>query len=629
MELAVRVGAVPAEGGGFRFRVWAPRARRVKVDYVGTVRRHFPLARGERGYFEGHDPAAVAGDRYWLTVDGARLPDPASRWQPEGVRGPSCLLDLTQARSQRAPPRPVELGRAVLYEMHIGTFSPEGTFAGALPELAELAHLGVTAVELLPVEEERGGRGWGYGPVHQFAVRQAYGGPAGLLEFVAEAHAVGLSVLLDVVYNHWSAQAAFLEKFGPYFHPRAITPWGPTPNIDGSGSDEVRRYFFDNARLWLSEYGVDGFRLDAVHEIHDRSARPFWAEFSDECRAATAPEGRPPVLIAESDLNDVRILQPTSEGGWGLDAQWSDDFHHALHAAVTGERLGYYADYDGLEGLARAFERPFLYEGQYSVVRDRRYGAPARGAGPDRFVVFDQNHDQIGNRGDGARLTTLVGDRLARVALGLTLFSPYVPMLFMGEEYGEKRPFYFFADPPRGFARRVTTDRLRQLRSNGFADPPPDPSDPRTMERCRLDRSAARSPEGTEHRALVRELLRLRRELPALARPGSVRAIGWEASRRIAIRRDAGSASAALLANLADAPQRFPDLGWAGIWTERLDSGERTADAGTGSSRRVWTLQGGPSSREVRPRSFVLVERAGDDVSASVDAGAARTLATS
>jgi len=465
-------------------------------------------------------------------------------------------VNTTTLGIDRSASHDVVLSRAVLYELHVGTFSTEGTFDGAIEHLDDLASTGITAVELLPIQEERGERGWGYGPVHQFAVRRSYGGPGGLARFVNAAHAHGLSVLLDAVYNHWSYPAMFLERFAPYFHATASTPWGPTPNVDGVGADEVRHYLFENARLWLEDYGVDGFRLDAVHEVYDRSAVPFWAEFSDLCREIGERMGRHPVLIAESDLNDTKVVRPRSQGGWGLDAQWSDDFHSALHAALTGERAGYYVDFGSLAQLAKAFERPYLFEGGYSVFRARTHGSPAGDVDPFRFVVFDQNHDQVGNRGDGARLTTLLSPGLARVALGLLLFAPYVPMLFMGEEYGERRPFYFFADPPAALARRVVQGRLRQLRSNGFTEPPPSPVELSTQELSRLDWTRAGSPVGQAHRAFVAALTTLRREWPAL-QGGVASARAWEESRRIEIRRSHAGSDALFLANLGRETGRF------------------------------------------------------------------------
>ena len=603
-----RLGAVPAPDGGFEFRVWGPRADRIAVSYLDGRSRRFPLEREATGYFVGTDPSARAGDRYWLSVDGRRLPDPASRSQPDGVSGPSALVDLRSASAAAAPRRPVRLADEVLYELHVGAFSPEGTFDGAVARLEPLRRIGVTVVELLPIEEERGDRGWGYGPVHSFAARRAYGGPAALLRFVTRAHELGLGVLLDVVYNHWSGQAAFLERFGPYFHPRASTPWGPTPNVDGPKSGEVRRYFFDNARMWLEEYGVDGFRLDAVHEIYDRSSRPFWAEFSERCRALGEALGRRPVLIAESALNDVRVVRPLAEGGWGIDAQWSDDFHHALHAALTGERAGYYVDFGSLDAVARAFERPFVLDGKYSRYYERRHGAPVSGVRDEQFVVFDQNHDQVGNRGDGARLTRLLPDGLVRVALGLTLLAPYVPMLFMGEEYGETRPFYFFADAPLAFAGRLRAGRIRDLKAHGFPRAPPDPIRRSTFARSQLDPAAPGAERATEFRALVTELLSLRREVPALRTGSSTHAQAWEEERLLAVRRTAGASTAVLLANFGAEDRLSSQVGWAGEWAERLVTAEPVAPGRKGGPRRRWSLDAGTGARTLPARSLVVLE---------------------
>ena len=595
------IGAVPDPGGGFRFRVWAPRARELEVVYLDRPRR-IPLVRSDRlGYFEGWDEAGVAGERYWLRLDGQRRPDPTSRSQPDGSDGPSALVDPRSFGPVVRLASGLDLARTILYELHVGAFTDGGTFDAAIDRLQPLADTGITALELLPVPEGGGERGWGYGGVHQFAVRRAYGGPAGLRRFVDAAHRVGLAVLLDVVYNHWGPGAEFLEEFGPYFHPRASTPWGPTPNLIAAGSDEVRRYFFENARMWLAEFGVDGFRLDAVHEIYDRPPRHFWAEFSDACRAVGSRIGTRPALVAESDLNDVRILRPTGDGGWGIDAQWSDDFHHALHAAFTGERRGYYVDYGPLALLGRAFERPLLFEGQYSVSRDRRHGSPGEGIPPRQFVVFDQNHDQIGNRGDGARLTTLLPPPMVRVALALTLLAPYVPMLFMGEEYGETRPFYFFGDPPPAARARLAAGRMRHLRENGFETPAPDPSDPATFGASHLDWSRADSPAGRSQRAFVRSLLRLRADRPALTADGRVETRSSESERWIAVHRSGDRGTVRLVANLSDSDRVLADLPWPGPWRTVFDT--------EGAADRPGAPDGGPRGATLAARSLQLAER--------------------
>ncbi|MGA8537540.1 MAG: malto-oligosyltrehalose trehalohydrolase [Thermoplasmata archaeon] len=601
----LRLGAFPYLRGGVQFRVWAPRARAVRVSLTGASRSTFDLFPEERGYFSAVVPSAHPGDRYRFRLGGRRFPDPASRSQPDGLSGPSEVVDPGAFDWSDSTWRPPPLPRSVLYELHVGTFTESGTLDSAIPRLARLAELGITTVELLPVSEERADTGWGYGPVFSFAVRRSYGGAPALQRFVDAAHGIGLAVVLDIVFNHWSGEAAFLERFGPYFHPRATTPWGPTPNFEGPGSDEVRRYFFECARAWLRDFHIDGFRLDAVHEVRDRPGPPFWAELSQVVRSEEARQAKPSCLIGESDLNDVRILRPVSDGGWGLDAQWADDFHSALHAALTGERQGYYADFGPLESLARAFEKPLLLQGGYSVFHGRRYGAPIGNVDPERFVVFDQNHDQVGNRGDGARLTTLLPGELPHVALALLLWSASVPMLFMGEEYGETRPFYFFTDPSLRSGARVQGGRNRELRARGYRRMPPNPSLRSTFDRSHLDWSEAESPRGRAFGRLVATLVALRRDLPALRPGGRVEARAWEDARLLSVHRETPQGAAVLLANVGEKPARFPSVHWAGRWTERMRSGSTPDLAGP-------PVEWSPAS-ETSPllggRSFLILAR--------------------
>ncbi len=611
----VPLGAVPETGGGVRFHVWAPASSRVRVEVAGKPRSGTALTPAPRGYHSGFVAEAQVGDRYWYRIGGSRLPDPASRSQPLGLRGPSEVVDLSRFPWTDSRWRPRELARATLYELHVGAFSEAGTLDGAIPHLPALAEVGIDTVELLPVEEERADRGWGYGHVFSFAVRRAYGGPAALQRFVDAAHAAGIGVLLDAVWTHWSSEASFLSRFGPYFHPRAATPWGPTPNFEGPGSDEVRRHFFVCAREWLRSFHVDGFRLDAVHEVRDRGRPPFWAELSRVVGDEAVQRGRPAILIAESEWNDARILRPASEGGWGLQGQWADDFHSALHAALTGERQGYYVDFGSLEQLARAFETPFLLQGQYSRFHGRRHGAPLTDVDPAKFVVFDQNHDQVGNRGDGARLTTLLADDLPQVALALVLVAPYVPMLFMGEEYGETRPFYFFTSLSLRAAAGLARGRARDLRASGYPSAPPNPALPSTFATSRLDRSSAETARGRATRDLVTRLIALRRRHPAFAPGGRTEARAWESDRLLAVLRSTERGAAALLANVGPDPAVVPRLAWPGTWSLLVRSGPSDGRASAGARLR-WTPDR-ERSLELPPRSFVLFERddrAGDSI---------------
>ena len=457
------------------------------------------------GVFEG-EAQARAGDDYHLVVDGGvSLPDPCSRSQPEGVLGPSRIVDPGAFAWTDAGWSGLDRETLVIYELHVGGFSPAGTFAGVAERLAELRALGVTAIEVMPVATFPGRRNWGYDGLYTWAPHPAYGGPEGLAALVDAAHAEGLGVILDVVYNHLGPGSRALEVFGPYLTHDHATPWGTAVNFDGPDSGGVREWAIQNACMWVRDLHVDGLRVDAVHAIHDHGARHVMAELCARV-AAVSPHGA--VMIAESDLNDPRVVSHPDVGGWGFDAQWSDDFHHALHARLTGERDGYYADFASIEDLAAATARPFVYDGRYSSFRRRRHGAPAPGLSPGRFVVYSQNHDQVGNRAFGDRPPAPVRP----LAALWVLLSPFTPMLFMGEEYGEERPFQFFTDHIDPFIADATrAGRRNEFRAFArFDEEIPDPQAPETFTRSVLDPAAG----DPRIRDLYRRLLALRRELP-------------------------------------------------------------------------------------------------------------------
>ena len=453
------------------------------------------------GWWTAEAVSAAPGTDYAFRLDGGPpLPDPRSVWQPQGVHGPSRVLDhgafpWTDGRWQQGP-----LPSAVLYELHVGTFTPEGTFEAAIARLDHLVDLGITHVELMPVAEFPGSRGWGYDGVDLYAPHHAYGGPEGLKRLVNACHAKGFAVLLDVVYNHLGPAGNYLERFGPYFTARHQTPWGPAVNLDGPGSDEVRRFFCDNALMWLRDYHLDGLRLDAVHALVDTSAVSFLEQLAAEVHALEAHLGRHLVLIAESDLNDPRVVRPPELGGYGLGAQWSDDFHHALHTVLTGERDGYYADFGSLADLAKALTGTFVYDGRYSHFRGRRHGRPTAGLTGDHFLGYLQNHDQIGNRAQGERSSHLPNSGRLKIAAALVLTSPFIPLLFQGEEWGASTPFQYFTDhddPELG--RAVREGRRVEFAGFGWApEAIPDPQDPATFARSKLDwQERARSPMPT------------------------------------------------------------------------------------------------------------------------------------
>ena len=508
-----RLGAHLDEDGACTFRVWAPFAEGVEVLLADA--RSARMDAEADGYFAARVPGVRAGQRYRFrlrTAEGASLerPDPCSRGQPDGVHAASAVVP--EAFTWRSGDwRGLPLPEWVLYELHVGTFSAEGTFDGAIPHLDDLADLGVTAVELMPVAQFPGERNWGYDGVYPYAAQHSYGGAAGLKRLVDACHARGLAVVLDVVYNHLGPEGNYLRDFGPYFTDRYHTPWGAALNFDGAGSDEVRAFFIQNALQWVDEFRMDGLRLDAVHAILDTSPYPFLEELADAVRARAEAQGRSIQLIAESDANDPRLLRSPAEGGYGLDGVWVDDVHHALHARLTGESRGYYGDYGAMAHVARALGRGFVYQGERSPFRGRRHGRAPEGLAPHRFVVCLQNHDQVGNRMLGDRLTATLTDAQLRAGAAALLLAPFTPLLFMGEEYGETAPFpYFVSHGDEALVEAVRKGRADEFAAFRWAGEPPDPQAERTFESARLRHWLKAEPGHAGRLALYRTLLELR-----------------------------------------------------------------------------------------------------------------------
>jgi maltooligosyltrehalose trehalohydrolase len=490
--------------------VWAPAAKSVELV---TPSRRVALAADEKGYWRGEIDAAQVRGGYQYSIDGGEpLPDPRSRWQPGGVHGPSHVLETGGLDQRGGRFRPKPLRAAIIYELHIGTFTPAGTYAGARERLDHLVGLGITHVELMPVATFPGRHGWGYDGVDLYAPHPAYGTPDELADFVAACHERGLAVLLDVVYNHLGPDGNYLGAYGPYFTDRVKTPWGQAVNYDGAQSDEVRRFFVDNALMWLGDYGFDGLRLDAVHAIFSFEAVHALEDLAAAVRELAIERGREFVLIAESDLNDPRLVLSAARGGFELDAHWADDFHHALHRYFTGESGGYYADYSGLPDIATALTQGYVYQGQYSAFRQRRHGRAPRGVTPDELVVCSQNHDQIGNRACGERLSMLLEVPKLKAIAALTLLSPFVPLLFQGEEWGARTPFLYFTDhQDKELGRLVSEGRAREFESFRWGGEIPDPQAAATFERSKLDWTETAKPRQAELLDWYRALIALRK----------------------------------------------------------------------------------------------------------------------
>ncbi|MCJ7596971.1 MAG: malto-oligosyltrehalose trehalohydrolase [Desulfobacterales bacterium] len=596
------LGACYAGGGRCRFRVWAPLAERVEVHLLSPPERVVPLQRDAKGYYQALLEEIDPGTQYLYRLNGEKeRSDPASRYQPQGIHGPSQVVDPHFAWTDRSwVGRP--LRDYVLYEIHVGTYTPQGSFEAIIPHLDRLQELGITALELMPVAQFPGGRNWGYDGVYPFAVQNTYGGPEGLKNLVNACHQKGLAVVLDVVYNHLGPEGNYLWDFGPYFTDRYKTPWGACLNFDGPHNDEVRRFFIENALYWVTECHVDALRLDAVHAILDFSAKPFLEELAQVVHEEAERLGRPVLIIPESALNDTRLIHPAELGGFGHDAQWNDDFHHALHSLLTGERSGYYQDFGQFRHLVKAFGDGYVYDGQYSAFRRRRHGRSSRDIPAHRFVVFAQNHDQVGNRMRGERLSSLVSFEALKLAAGAVILSPFVPLLFMGEEYGETAPFpYFVSHSDPGLVEAVRKGRKAEFASFGWRKEPPDPQDEGTFLSARLDHDLRL--EGN-HQVLFdfnKELLRMRREISPFTRMDkrAMEITALEKDEVLFLRRWSEAEEAALVLHFGQRPRTVTLPLPGGEWTKELDSsddrwggpGSRVPDDITSDGEATLTLQ--------------------------------------
>lgn len=570
------------------------------------------MERSDFGYHGGVVSGVEPGDLYFFLLDQRRKrPDPASRHQPLGVNGPSQVVYPRAFGWSDSTWRGRSMQELVIYELHVGTFTPEGTFNGVERYLDYLLELGISAIELMPVAQFPGTRNWGYDGVYPYAVQDSYGGPEGMRRLVDACHQRGIAVILDVVYNHLGPEGNYLADFGPYFTDRYRTPWGQAVNFDGPDSDEVRRFFIENALYWVDEFHIDGLRLDAVHAIVDTSAVSFLEELATAVHHHADQLGRRVHVIAESDRNDARLIRPQALGGYGLDAMWSDDFHHALHALLTGESSGYYRDFGTLRLLSHTLRQGYAYTGQYSAYRRRRHGNPPRDCAACQFVVFAQNHDQVGNRALGERLGSLVSFSDLKLAAGMVLLSPFVPLLFMGEEYGETAPFLYFtshSDPD-------LIEAVRKGRREEFAEflwdcDVPDPQAEATFFRCRLNHELRmRSHHGVLFE-LHKELIRLRREIPALAQLSqeNMETFFSEPKKLLFTHRRHNDSAACVVFSFANVKVEATLPVPPGDWKKVLDTAEERW-LGDGSTSADMMRSTGEVPFTVAPKTFVLFER--------------------
>jgi maltooligosyltrehalose trehalohydrolase len=597
VKLDEKLGAVWRPDGTCKFLLWAPRAKKVdvRVENARGSTGMISLEALERGYFFGVAKDVSVGALYQYVLDGKTArPDPASEFQPRGVHGASQVMDGRFDWTDKTW-RGLELKKYVLYELHVGTFTPEGTFDAIIPRIANLKQLGITAIELMPVAQFPGPRNWGYDGTYPFAVQDSYGGPAALKRLVNACHERGMAVVLDVVYNHLGPEGNYLGEFAPYFTEAYRTPWGAALNFDGPHSDEVRRYFIQNALQWIQEFHFDGLRLDAINAIVDTSARKFLEELSAECHAAGQRLNRPVYLIAESDRNDAKVVEGSEVGGWGLDASWNDDFHHALHVLMTGERNGYYEDYSGVEDLARAFRDGFVYAGQYSTFRQKRHGTSTHDLHGEHFVVFSQDHDQIGNRMLADRYSQTMSLEKLKLAAAVVLLSPYVPMLFMGEEYGEPAPFqYFVSHEDKGLIEAVRKGREEEFARFQWAAKLPDPQAEDTFLRSKMNWDLQDGGKYKVIREFYRELLDLRTRIPALSElsKNDQEVVAFAEQNTLFIRRWRGDSQVCIAFHFGEAAVNVDAPIPTGRWKRLLDFGGQTLGSSEGRAGKYLNSTG-------------------------------------
>jgi maltooligosyltrehalose trehalohydrolase len=616
------IGASIVGDGIVRFRVWGPAAETIDVKIRGA--QIVALQKDRLGYFEGQVKGACAGDNYAYIINSiTERPDPASRSQPDGVHGSSRVVDPEEFKWSDDEWTGIELYNYIIYELHVGAFTQEGTFESVISRVPYLIDLGITAIEIMPVAQFPGDRNWGYDGVCPFAPQSSYGGPTGLKRLVDACHAKGMAVILDVVYNHFGPEGNYLRDFSSwYFTGKYKTPWGDAINFDGPYSDHVRRYFIDNALYWIAEYHIDALRVDAVHGIFDFGAHHFLKELAEAVHAHGAQLRRKVYVVAESDLNDVRVINPPQRSGYGLDAQWNDDFHHALHALLTGERQGYYKDFGKTGQMKKALSDGFVYSGQYSPFRKRRHGSSSKSRPAGQLIVFLQNHDQVGNRALSERLSITQPLEKLKLAAGVVLLSPYIPLLFMGEEYGEKAPFrYFTSFSDKVLARAVWTGRQREFAEFESKGEIADPQDESAFLESKLHFFSDKTSDQTMLFKFYKELLRLRKTDPSLRQISKkhMRVKEFKKEKILSVRRWSNEEQVLCLYSFNKKVQQI-SLIPPGKWTRVLDSSsEIWGGAGSAAPEAISSDNSGhPLS--LNPYSLAVYRKEGETLFSKTEA---------
>lgn len=546
---------------GTHFCVWAPYAEKVDVKVTSDKSRMIPMKKDRHGYYEAVDDSIVEGDEYFYLLDDFKeRPDPASRSQPYGVHGPSKVTDSSSFRWSDEQWSNPPLKNYIIYEMHIGTFTEQGTFDSAIDKLDHLIELGITAIEIMPVAAFPGNRNWGYDGVLPYAAQICYGGVKGLKAFVNACHLKGIAVILDVVYNHIGPEGNYLEDFGPYYTDRYHTPWGKAINFDGQGSEGVRNYILGNALYWIEECHIDALRLDAVHAIFDKSETHILKEMHDDIKGLK----KRAYLIAESDLNEPTLIKSECDGGYGLDGQWNDDFHHAMTAYLLKKQTGYFQDFGSIGDIAKAVTEGYVYDGRWSTFRGKKHGSSSKGIPADKFVNFLQNHDQIANASQGMPIGKVMGDDRHRLAALILFFSPEIPMLFMGQEWASTTPFNYFTDfGDPALQEAVSEGRKKEYASLGISKGFSDPSALQTFQDSKLDWGWNRDPRALDFFEYYRRLIQLRKEHTCLT-SGNVDFTNIEFNEKkrwLKIERSEGAGKGRrllLICNLSDTPQKIP-----------------------------------------------------------------------